>query len=159
MPSNFNFNLTKYDLDKQLNPHSLKNETSLGWFYYSNSIYIFRSFIFIMPYPPLTPCFKRDGDHFIKLPRPYAKILGENKISASGVSPKWVKNKRRRKREREKAKKSVLTMASYALQTPLRVAHGRRLGQYLKLCMNWEKCESTAQTNDRREYCEICAKL
>ena len=34
MSSNFNFDLTKYDLDKQLNPHSLKNEISLGWFYY-----------------------------------------------------------------------------------------------------------------------------
>ena len=39
-----------------------------------------------MPYPPLTPCFKRDGDHFIKLPRPnsqgiprkYFPFIGED---------------------------------------------------------------------------------
>ena len=39
--------------------------------------------------------------------------MGGNKISASGVSPKWVKNNRRRGRG-----KLVITMASYALQTP-----------------------------------------
>ena len=44
---------------------------------------------------------------------------------SSEVSPNWVKSNRRRKRE----KKSVFTMASYALQAPPRVVHRSRLGQ------------------------------
>ena len=36
----------------------------------------------------------------------YAKILGGNKFSASGVSPKSVKRKRRRREEKEKRKKA-----------------------------------------------------
>ena len=37
---------------------------------------------------------------------------GGNKISASGVFPKWVKSRRRRKKKEEK--KSMKTMASFA---------------------------------------------
>ena len=42
-------------------------------------------------------------------------------ISASGVSPKYFKSKRQRKRK-------YITMASYALQTPPRVAHAKPSG-------------------------------
>ena len=40
------------------------------------------------------------------------KILGGNKFSRTGDSPKWVKGKRRK---REKDRKLVIIMASYAL--------------------------------------------
>ena len=45
---------------------------------------------------------------FLNISSCYAKIWGGNKISASEVSPKWVKSKRckrkKKKRERERAK-------------------------------------------------------
>ena len=78
---------------------------------------------------------------------------GGNKISALGVSPNWVKSRRRRERGKKKNsglgvaqaavterwpqkedktpnfRKLVITMASYALQTPPRMAHASRLDQ------------------------------
>ena len=44
--------------------------------------------------------------------------IGRNKFSSSGVSPTWVKNKRhKRKREKKREeRKSVITMASYAIR-------------------------------------------
>ena len=54
---------------------------------------------------------------FFHISSSYAKIIGGNKFSHMGVSLKWVKN---------------ITMASYALQTPPRVAHTSHLGNLIK---------------------------
>ena len=66
----------------------------------------------------------------------YAKILGQKlfrtrEFPRSGSKAKDVKE-REKERKKEKEQKSVITMASYALQTPTRVAHASHLGQCLK---------------------------
>ena len=46
--------------------------------------------------------------------------MGGNKISASGVSPKWVKSNERRKRERKKKerKRERKSMSKWSVYTP-----------------------------------------
>ena len=51
----------------------------------------------------LTLAVKRRKTHIFSS---YAKIWGEIKISASGVSPKWVKGKRLREKKRDREKES-----------------------------------------------------
>ena len=53
--------------------------------------------------------------------------IGGNKFSHTGDSPKWVKSKRWREKERTRERDwtMVITMASYALETPPHVAHAK----------------------------------
>ena len=57
------------------------------------------------------------------MPKYWGKI-----ILHMGVSSKWVKSKRRKEKKKKKELKLVITMASYALQTPPHVAHANKPG-------------------------------
>ena len=64
---------------------------------------------------------------------PLCRNIGGKQIFSLGSFPKVgqkQKTEKKEEREREKDSTIVITMASYALQTPPRVAHANHLGQY-----------------------------
>ena len=85
---------------------------------------------------PSNPCLCWKTFISLDIPSSYAKILGGNKISPSGVSLKWVNSRRRKKKERKKKKKVGENNGQLRLRLPPRVAQASCLDQ--KLCTSNE---------------------
>ena len=83
--------------------------------------------------------------------------MGGNQFSASGVSPKWVKSKRRRKKRRERKKERLNDgnnngqathgARKHAWRTQARMTHASRLGQWIYNNRHRE-IEERAKVND-----------
>ena len=98
---------------------------------------------------------------FFSLPNFFFQLcqnIGGNKFSQTGVSPKWVKSKRRKRKKEDR--KLVITMASYPLQRHLGWDTRSRLGQQqmTTLVVEFVEYKTHGQTNRLAFYvgCQSC---